>query len=194
MYARDLAAPARARRWCGLLLALVLVAAPSWRSASCGSSRRIAPATCPFNDDTVDRAPASRVTGMTRILVVDNYDSFVFTIVGYLEQLGAECEVVRNDAVAAADGAGFDGVLVSPGPGTPDEAGVSEAVIGLRRARASRCSGCASATRRSAWSYGATVGPRRELMHGKTSQVRPRRHGGARRAARRRSPRPGTTR
>ena len=42
---------------------------------------------------------------MTRILVVDNYDSFVFTIVGYLEQLGAECEVVRNDAVAPADGA-----------------------------------------------------------------------------------------
>ena len=43
---------------------------------------------------------------MTRILVVDNYDSFVFTIVGYLQQLGAECEVVRNDAVAPADGAG----------------------------------------------------------------------------------------
>jgi len=42
---------------------------------------------------------------MTRVLVVDNYDSFVFTIVGYLEQLGADCEVVRNDAVAPADGA-----------------------------------------------------------------------------------------
>jgi para-aminobenzoate synthetase component II len=56
---------------------------------------------------------------MTRILVVDNYDSFVFTIVGYLQQLGAECEVVRNDAVSPADGADFDGVLVSPGPGTP---------------------------------------------------------------------------
>jgi len=66
---------------------------------------------------------------MTRILVVDNYDSFVFTIVGYLEQLGAECEVVRNDAVAPADGADFDGVLVSPGPGTPEEAGVSMAMI-----------------------------------------------------------------
>ncbi len=66
---------------------------------------------------------------VTRILVVDNYDSFVFTIVGYLEQLGAECEVVRNDAVAPADGADFDGVLVSPGPGTPEEAGVSMAMI-----------------------------------------------------------------
>jgi para-aminobenzoate synthetase component 2 len=58
-----------------------------------------------------------------RILVVDNYDSFVFTIVGYLQQLGAQCEVLRNDAVSPAEGAGFDGVLVSPGPGTPEEAG-----------------------------------------------------------------------
>jgi len=57
---------------------------------------------------------------VTRILVVDNYDSFVFTIVGYLQQLGAECEVVRNDAVPASAGADYDGVLVSPGPGTPE--------------------------------------------------------------------------
>jgi len=63
------------------------------------------------------------------ILVVDNYDSFVFTIVGYLQQLGAHCEVLRNDAVTPADGADFDGVLVSPGPGTPQEAGVSMAMI-----------------------------------------------------------------
>ncbi len=56
---------------------------------------------------------------MTRILVVDNYDSFVFTIVGYLQQLGAECEVVRNDAVTPDEAVGYDGVLVSPGPGTP---------------------------------------------------------------------------
>ncbi len=66
---------------------------------------------------------------MTRILVVDNYDSFVFTIVGYLEQLGADCEVVRNDAITPADGADFDGVLVSPGPGTPEEAGVCVEVV-----------------------------------------------------------------
>ena len=83
----------------------------------------------PFNDNTVAVAGASEVrrltggAGMTRILVIDNYDSFVFTIVGYLEQLGAACEVVRNDAVSAADGADFDGVLVSPGPGTPRRPG-----------------------------------------------------------------------
>ena len=65
----------------------------------------------------------------TRILVVDNYDSFVYTIVGYLEQLGAECTVVRNDAVEASEAAAYDGVLVSPGPGTPEEAGVSMAII-----------------------------------------------------------------
>ncbi len=63
---------------------------------------------------------------MSRILVVDNYDSFVYTIVGYLDQLGAETVVVRNDAVPPVSERGeFDGVLVSPGPGTPSEAGAS---------------------------------------------------------------------
>lgn len=67
---------------------------------------------------------------MTRILVVDNYDSFVYTIVGYLQQLGAETVVVRNDAVPPLDERGsFDGVLVSPGPGTPADAGQSLQVI-----------------------------------------------------------------
>lgn len=51
---------------------------------------------------------------MARILVLDNYDSFVFTIVGYLQQLGADTTVVRNDAIAPADAADFDGVLISP--------------------------------------------------------------------------------
>ncbi len=60
-----------------------------------------------------------------RILVVDNYDSFVFNLVQYLYQLGAECEVLRNDEVSTAHAQdGFDGVLLSPGPGTPEEAGV----------------------------------------------------------------------
>ena len=64
---------------------------------------------------------------MTRVLVIDNYDSFVYTLDGYLQQLGAETEVVRNDAFDAADAgsriAGYDAVLVSPGPGTPAAAG-----------------------------------------------------------------------
>ena len=67
---------------------------------------------------------------MTRILVVDNYDSFVYTIVGYLDQLGATTEVVRNDAVPpAGERAAYDGVLVSPGPGAPSDAGKSLKVI-----------------------------------------------------------------
>ena len=59
-----------------------------------------------------------------RILVVDNYDSFVFNIVQYLAQLGAEVDVRRNDEVTPDDARGYDGVLLSPGPGTPADAGV----------------------------------------------------------------------
>ena len=61
----------------------------------------------------------------TKILVVDNYDSFVFNLVQYLGQLGAECTVVRNDHVRAEEASNYDGVLISPGPGTPERAGVS---------------------------------------------------------------------
>ena len=71
---------------------------------------------------------------MTRILVVDDYDSFVFTIVGYLQQFGAECEVVRNDAVTPADAVGFDGVLVSPGGHARGGRGVDGDDRGLRAA------------------------------------------------------------
>ena len=108
---------------------------------------------------------------MTRVLVVDNYDSFVFTIVGYLEQLGAECEVVRNDAVAPADGAEFDGVLVSPGPGTPEEAGVSMAMIEACAERAQPMLGVCLGHQALGVVCGATVGRAPELLHGKTSQV-----------------------
>ncbi len=59
----------------------------------------------------------------TRILVIDNYDSFVFNLVQYLEQLGAECTVVRNDSIPVSAADDFDGVLISPGPGTPEAAG-----------------------------------------------------------------------
>ncbi|MFN6291409.1 MAG: glutamine amidotransferase-related protein, partial [Candidatus Nanopelagicaceae bacterium] len=55
----------------------------------------------------------------SKILVVDNYDSFVFNLVQYLQQLGADCTVVRNDEVSASAADNYDGVLISPGPGTP---------------------------------------------------------------------------
>jgi len=109
---------------------------------------------------------------MTRILVVDNYDSFVFTIVGYLQQLGAQTEVVRNDAVSPSDGADFDGVLVSPGPGTPEGAGVSMAMIEGCAQRAQPMLGVCLGHQALGVVYGATVGRAPELLHGKTSVVR----------------------
>ncbi len=108
---------------------------------------------------------------MSRILVVDNYDSFVFTIVGYLQQLGAECEVVRNDTVSAAAGADFDGVLVSPGPGTPEAAGVSIAMIQACAERGQPMLGVCLGHQALGVVCGATVGRAPELLHGKTSQV-----------------------
>ena len=107
----------------------------------------------------------------TRILVVDNYDSFVFTIVGYLQQLGADCEVVRNDAIAPADGAEFDGVLISPGPGTPEEAGVSMAMIEACAERSQPMLGVCLGHQALGVVAGATVGRAPELLHGKTSRV-----------------------
>jgi para-aminobenzoate synthetase component II len=108
---------------------------------------------------------------MSRILVVDNYDSFVFTIVGYLQQLGAECEVVRNDTVSAAAGVDFDGVLVSPGPGTPEAAGVSIAMIQSCAERGQPMLGVCLGHQALGVVCGATVGRAPELLHGKTSQV-----------------------
>ena len=108
---------------------------------------------------------------MTRILVVDNYDSFVFTIVGYLQQLGADTVVVRNDAVSPADGAEFDGVLVSPGPGTPEGAGVSMAMIEACAERAQPMLGVCLGHQALGVVCGATVGRAPELLHGKTSRV-----------------------
>ena len=64
-----------------------------------------------------------------RVAVLDNYDSFTYNLVQYLEELGAEPEVFRNDAVGVEGLRGFDALVVSPGPGTPAEAGISVAAI-----------------------------------------------------------------
>jgi para-aminobenzoate synthetase component 2 len=106
-----------------------------------------------------------------RILVVDNYDSFVYTIVGYLAQLGAECDVRRNDAVEVADAAGFDGVLLSPGPGTPSEAGVCPAMVRHCADAGLPMLGVCLGHQALGEVFGATVTHAPELMHGKTSLV-----------------------
>jgi para-aminobenzoate synthetase component 2 len=105
-----------------------------------------------------------------RILVVDNYDSFVYNLVQYLGQLDAECTVVRNDAVEVTDAQGYDGVLLSPGPGTPEEAG---ACVDLVRHCAGRVPllGVCLGHQAIGVAYGATVARAPELLHGKTSRV-----------------------
>ena len=113
---------------------------------------------------------------MTRILVIDNYDSFVYTIVGYLNQLGAETTVVRNDVVDVAAVAGYDGVLVSPGPGVPAEAGASLDVIAECARTATPLLGVCLGHQALAEAFGGTVTHAPELMHGKTSPVE---HAGA---------------
>jgi para-aminobenzoate synthetase component 2 len=108
---------------------------------------------------------------MTRILVVDNYDSFVFNLVQYLQQLGADCTVLRNDEVQASAASDYDGVLISPGPGTPEEAGVSIAMIKYCAERSIPLFGVCLGHQAIGVAFGATVSRAPELLHGKTSQV-----------------------
>jgi len=107
----------------------------------------------------------------TRILVVDNYDSFVYTIVGYLAQLGATCEVRRNDAVTTSEAAGFDGVLLSPGPGAPADAGVCPAMVRHCADTGQPMLGVCLGHQALGEVFGGTVTHAPELMHGKTSPV-----------------------
>ncbi|MFT3859810.1 aminodeoxychorismate/anthranilate synthase component II [Micropruina sp.] len=110
---------------------------------------------------------------MARILVIDNYDSFVYNLVQYLAQLGAEVEVWRNDDDRFGQddwSDGYDGVLLSPGPGTPEAAGVCVDVVkshGGRLPIFGVCLGLQSM----AVAYGGVVNRAPELLHGKTSEV-----------------------
>jgi para-aminobenzoate synthetase component II len=110
---------------------------------------------------------------MTRILVIDNYDSFVYNLVQYLGQLGAEVDVRRNDAVAPAelDDLGVDGVLISPGPGTPQQAGASMAFVAACAERALPLFGVCLGHQAIGAVFGAPVVRAPELVHGKTSAV-----------------------
>jgi para-aminobenzoate synthetase component 2 len=107
---------------------------------------------------------------MTRILVIDNYDSFVFNLVQYLGQLGVEVAVRRNDEVTVEDARAYDGILLSPGPGTPEDAGVCMDVV---RACAGEVPilGVCLGHQAIAAVYGGVVDRAPELLHGKTSLV-----------------------
>lgn len=112
---------------------------------------------------------------MTRVLVVDNYDSFVYTLNGYLRQLGAETEVVRNDTLPEGDLSArireFDGVLVSPGPGKPSDAGVSIPIVHAAVEAGIPLLGVCLGHQAIAEAFGGVVTNAEELMHGKTSRV-----------------------
>jgi len=105
-----------------------------------------------------------------RILVVDNFDSFVFNLVQYLGQLGAECDVRRNDAIGADEALNYDGVLLSPGPGAPAEAGVCAPIV-QQFAGQVPIFGVCLGHQVIAEVYGGTVRRAPELLHGKTSLV-----------------------
>ena len=112
---------------------------------------------------------------MTSVLVIDNYDSFVYTLNGYLLQLGAETTVVRNDDFTADDAAAyiadFDAVLISPGPGTPAAAGVSVPIVSAALKSGQPLLGVCLGHQAIAEALGATVTHADELMHGKTSLI-----------------------
>ncbi|KQM82035.1 aminodeoxychorismate/anthranilate synthase component II [Agromyces sp. Leaf222] len=112
---------------------------------------------------------------MTRILVIDNYDSFVYTLNGYLQELGAETEVFRNDAFPESEVAEriaeYDAVLLSPGPGKPSDAGVSIPVVRAALASNTPLLGVCLGHQAIAEAFGGVVTNAEELMHGKTSSI-----------------------
>jgi para-aminobenzoate synthetase component 2 len=110
---------------------------------------------------------------VAKILVIDNYDSFVYNLVQYLAQLGAEVEVWRNDDPRFADptfAEDFDGILLSPGPGIPEQAGVCVDVV-RRQAGQLPIFGVCLGLQSIGVAYGGVVDRAPELLHGKTSQV-----------------------
>ncbi len=107
------------------------------------------------------------------LLMIDNYDSFTFNLVQYLQELGAEVKVVRNDALSVAqiEALGPSQIMISPGPGTPDDAGVSQQLIrelGPRIPILGVCLGHQALGQ----VYGGEVVRARTIMHGKTSCIR----------------------
>ncbi|MEZ7995943.1 MAG: anthranilate synthase component II [Actinomycetales bacterium] len=112
---------------------------------------------------------------MVNILVLDNYDSFVYTLNGYLQQLGAETTVMRNDAITEAELPAllqkFDAVLISPGPGTPASAGLSIPTVKYALDTDYPVFGVCLGHQAIAEAMGGKVESAPELMHGKTSKV-----------------------
>jgi len=118
-----------------------------------------------------DRPVPSQPDANRKILVIDNYDSFVYNIVQYLGQLGAVCTVVRNDEITVSKALEFDGVLISPGPGTPEQAGISVELVKFCAKNKIPLLGICLGHQAIAVAFGARVSRAPELLHGKTSQL-----------------------
>jgi anthranilate synthase/aminodeoxychorismate synthase-like glutamine amidotransferase len=111
---------------------------------------------------------------MPRLLVIDNYDSFTYNLVQYLGELGATLEVVRNDVASAEDllARGAAGLVVSPGPGRPADAGVSKAAIAAFADAGVPVLGVCLGHQAIGELYGGSISGARTIMHGKTSEIR----------------------
>jgi len=108
-----------------------------------------------------------------RLLIIDNYDSFTYNLVQYLGELGAEVEVVRNDVepVEALVARAPDGLVIAPGPGTPDDAGVSLACVRAFAERGVPVLGVCLGHQSIGQVFGGRIVRARSIMHGKTSTI-----------------------
>lgn len=108
-----------------------------------------------------------------RLLIIDNYDSFTYNLVQYLGELGAEIDVVRNDVESIAELLAREplGVVVSPGPGTPTDAGVSVQVVKEFGARGVPVFGVCLGHQSIGVAYGGKIVRAGRIMHGKTSRI-----------------------
>ncbi|MCA1726902.1 MAG: aminodeoxychorismate/anthranilate synthase component II [Actinobacteria bacterium] len=106
-----------------------------------------------------------------RLLVVDNYDSFTYNLVQAFEALGASCDVRRNDAAGPDDLAGVDGLVVSPGPGRPEDAGVSEDLIMEASRRGLPTLGVCLGHQAIGHAFGGEIVRAPNILHGKTSRI-----------------------
>jgi anthranilate synthase/aminodeoxychorismate synthase-like glutamine amidotransferase len=109
-----------------------------------------------------------------RVFVCDNYDSFTFNLVQYIGSLGADVAVARNDEVSIKDVArqGSDAVVISPGPGDPSSAGISEAIVGWCAETATPLLGVCLGHQVIGAYFGVPTIRAAAVMHGKTSLVR----------------------
>ena len=110
---------------------------------------------------------------VARILVIDSYDSFVYNLVQYLGEIGADPVVFRNDALTVVEALALepDGVLLSPGPGRPEDAGIIVESIGVFASAGVPLFGVCLGHQAIGHAYGASVVHAPELMHGKTSEI-----------------------